>query len=192
MAILKFKTGSMNSTKSADLIMQVYRLRSNGKQVLTYKPALDDRDSGVIRSRAVPTALPADLVVTPDCEGKMFNKAMQGQPQVIYVDEVQFLTPAQIEELVTIVDVLSIDVICYGLLTDFKAVQFAGSKRLIELADVVEWLTSECTICSNTGIINARFVNDQLVLEGEQIQTGAEEAYRVLCRRCFYEHGGLA
>lgn len=188
MAKLIYRYGAMNSAKSARLIMDAYSMRNDGKTVEIFKPVLDDRDGCYIKSRAVPTSLPAHVVKD---EGYMFSTVMQNKPRIVLVDEVQFFTPEQVDELISIVDTLNTTVIAYGLLTDFMGEQFAGSKRLVEMADVVERVRSECTECNNEGIINARYVNGQIQLNGEQIVTGAEETYKVLCRKCYFEqtHG---
>lgn len=180
----------MNASKSALLKMQAFNHEQNGKHVEIFKPMRDNRNEGVF-SRAIPTYTPCGKV-GEDVTGIMFNVALHKQPRMVLVDEVQFFSPEQIEELVSIVDVLNITVHCYGLMTDFRGEMFEGSKRLVELADVVERIRSECTICSNEGIINARFADGVIQTAGEQIVTGAEETYKVLCRRCYYEHGGLA
>ena len=190
MAKLVYNYGAMNSAKSARLIMDAYQLRADGKNVLIFKPALDDRDNGIVRSRAVPTALDATTIGV-DEEGIMFSYATAEHPRVVLADEVQFFTPEQIDELVAIVDVLGVTVITYGLLTDFRGELFAGSKRLIEAGAILERVRSECTICNEDGAFNARYVNGVITLQGEQIVTGAEETYRVLCRKCYNEqlHG---
>lgn len=191
MAKLIFSYGSMNAMKSATLIMQAYTHRTNGKTVIVVKPALDTRDGALVRSRAVPTAIPADIVIKADDVGNVFGSLLIERPRIVLVDEAQFLTVDQVEELASIVDVLDVTVQCYGLMTDFRGEMFAGSKRLVELADVVERIRSECTECGNEGIINARFVNGVLQTQGEQIVTGAEESYKVLCRNCFTGMGLL-
>lgn len=187
MAKLIFRYGSMNSAKSADLIMQAYRLRADGKKVQIFKPALDTRDGAFVRSRAVPTELKANLVQADDV-GFIFSEVVKYKPRIVLVDEVQFLTVEQVEELASVVDVQGITVIAYGLLTDFRGLMFAGSKRLAELADNIERLRSECVQCNNEGVVNARFINGQVQRDGEQIVVGAEEKYKVLCRKCYFDH----
>jgi thymidine kinase len=70
-------------------------------------------------------------------------------------------------------------------MTTFKGELFEGSKRLVELADVVERIRSECTRCDREGIMNARFVDGKFQSDGETVVVGKEESYRVLCRKCF-------
>lgn len=185
MAKLVYVHGTMNSAKSARLIMEAYNLQQNGKKIAVFKPAVDTRDGGIVQSRAVPTTLKA-ILIDRDETGSMFKHVVNEQPRTVLIDEAQFLTTEQVLELVQIVDLLETTVICYGLLSDFKSELFEGSKALITFADIVERVHSECTECKNEGKINARFVNDDLQLEGDLIVTGAEEIYKVLCRKCYF------
>ena len=103
----------------------------------------------------------------------------------VLVDEAQFLTEAQIEQLKDLTTMTSIDVLCYGLRTDFKTKLFPGSKRLFELADKVIELDNICD-CGQHAIVNARFnaVGD-ILLTGSQIEIGGDEKYKALCWKCF-------
>jgi thymidine kinase len=179
----------MSASKSAQLIMEWYGHRQHNKETLVFKPKLDTRDVNV-KSRALDTEIPADLLVEEGVLGEMFDRAMNTLPRVIYVDEIQFFNKEQIEELARIVDIIGVTVIAYGLMTTFKGELFEGSKRLVELADVVERIRTECTRCQNEGIMNGRFVDGKLQLDGETVLVGAEETYTVLCRRCFMKESG--
>lgn len=186
MAKLIFRYGSMNASKSANLIMDMFGHKANGKSVLAFKSTMDVRDYGYITSRATETKIPANLI-SPDMNGAMFEVTETFMPRMVFVDEVQFLTIQQIEELAEIVDVLGVTVQAYGLMADFRGELFEGSKRLVELADVVERIRSECTECSNEGIMNARFIDGELQTEGETVLVGAEQTYKVLCRKCYMQ-----
>lgn len=186
MAKLIFRYGSMNASKSAQLIMDWYGHKNNGKSVLVFKPTLDDRDFGYVISRAIDTKIPSTLIA-PEAEGVMYGMTKLFMPRIVFVDEVQFLSPRHIEELARIVDELGVTVQAYGLMTSFKSELFDGSKRLVELADVVERIRSECTQCSNEGIMNSRYINGQFQAEGDVVVTGGEQLYKVLCRKCYME-----
>ncbi|MCY9757668.1 thymidine kinase [Paenibacillus alvei] len=174
----------MNASKSANLIMDYYGHKSNGKSVLVFKPTQDTRDYGYVTSRAIETRIPANLI-SPDIDGAMYSMTKVFMPRMVFVDEVQFFTPKQIEELTSIVDKLGVTIQAYGLMTDFKGELFEGSKRLVELADVVERIRSECTECSNEGVMNGRFIDGMLQTEGQTVLVGAEQTYKVLCRSCY-------
>ena len=111
-------------------------------------------------------------------------------------DEAQFYTPRQIEQLARIVDELQIDVFAFGILTDFRSQMFAGSARLVELADRMHVLQVEALCwCGKRATHNARTENGVMVTQGEVIVVGDTEAagtsegdqpvvgYEVLCRQ---------
>ena len=113
-------------------------------------------------------------------------------------DETQFYSAEQVDQMARIVDELQIDVFAVGLLTDFQTRLFAGSQRLVELADRIETLQVRALCwCGERATHNARTVDGQMVLVGDQVVVGdtmpvsdgeGEElpmavAYEVLCRR---------
>ena len=103
----------------------------------------------------------------------------------ILVDESQFLTGYQVEQLRAIVDNFDINVMCYGLRTDFQTHLFEGSKRLFELADDIDEMKISCT-CENKAIFNARFNEfGVIVTDGEQVLIGGEDKYKPICSKCY-------
>ena len=102
--------------------------------------------------------------------------------KVLIVDEVQFCTRAQIDYLSDIVDFLNVPVICYGLRADFQNRLFPGSERLMEIADKLEELKTMCW-CGRKATCNARYDENGIVREGEQVLLGANNNYKVLCRK---------
>lgn len=101
------------------------------------------------------------------------------------IDESQFLTSNQVDQLRMLVDNFDINVLCYGLRTDFRTYCFDGSKRLFELADDIEEIKISCS-CGRKAIINARFnSNGEIVTNGEQVLIGGEETYRPLFKNAF-------
>jgi thymidine kinase len=117
-----------------------------------------------------------------------------GRIDYLICDEAQFYDPAQIDQLAKIVDELQIDVFAFGILTDFRSRLFAGSQRLVELADRMNVLQVEALCwCGKRATHNARTENGVMVTEGEVIVVGdvkeiddVEEpivAYEVLCRQ---------
>ncbi|RAJ59022.1 thymidine kinase [Streptomyces sp. Amel2xB2] len=113
-----------------------------------------------------------------------------GRTDYVIVDEAQFLTPDQIDQLARIVDDLGMDVFAFGIATDFRTRLFPGSQRLMELADRIEVLQVEALCwCGARATHNARTVGGKMVVEGAQVVVGdvgeptAEVGYEVLCRR---------
>ena len=105
--------------------------------------------------------------------------------QDIIVDEAQFLTKAQVERLVDIVDGLNIPVICYGLRADFQGNLFEGSHWLLAWADTIEEIKTVCW-CGKAATCNARFnEKGEMITQGDQVVLGANDSYIALCRKHF-------
>lgn len=105
----------------------------------------------------------------------------------ILVDEAQFLTADQVDQLARIVDDFGVNVLCYGLRTDFQSKMFEGSRRLFEIADTIDEVKSTCT-CGRKTIINARIdANGNVVTDGDQVEIGGNDKYIALCRHCWYK-----
>jgi thymidine kinase len=111
----------------------------------------------------------------------------------IFVDEVQFFSTDQIEQLVHLADVQDIDIFAYGLLTSYKGELFTASKRLIELCDRIVQISNGMRCWCG-----ARATHNALYLSGRSANTGSDTIvdnadnidYRVMCRRHFLEHTG--
>lgn len=186
--MLKFIYGVMGSSKSAQALITQYNYKQNSFNVIILKPSTDTRDPGVLRSRI---GLEAPCITFKNNDNlkaiiysyAMDNKMILDDPTIIIVDEAQFCTKEQIEQLKDIS--LSVDVFCYGLLTNFKTELFSGSKRLIELSDSLEKIDHVCK-CGKQALINAKFCNGIIVTEGEEIQIGDIE-YEPMCYKCYIQ-----
>lgn len=177
MAKLYFRFGAMGSSKTANALMVAYNYEEREQKVVLLKPSIDTRDGiNVIRSR---------IGLESKCQSldKFLSSVVDfNKISAIIVDEVQFANPKQIEKLAQIVDYANIPVICYGLKTDFRGVLFDGSKRLIELADVIEEIKTICW-CGRAAKFNARVCDGKVIKDGDQIVLGANESYISLCRK---------
>ena len=100
----------------------------------------------------------------------------------ILIDEAQFLTKDQVDQFVMIADTLEIPIIAFGLKTDFQGNLFEGSKRLLEVADEIQEITTICW-CGKKARYNARVINGKIVKFGNQVQLGGNESYVSLCRK---------
>lgn len=191
---LYFTYGVMGSGKSLQILATAYNFQEKKIPFIIFKSEIDDRDgSEVIHSRALgdrecvgikDTTNLYKLIVTML---NINNALYKPQLKWILVDEAQFLTAEQVDQLAAIVDKFGISVMCYGLRTDFKTKLFEGSKRLFEVADSIEELKSSCD-CDNKCIFNARVdANGNVVLDGEQIEIGGDDRYVSMCRKCYYE-----
>jgi thymidine kinase len=183
-AKLYFNFGTMNSSKTANMLMTRHNYVSQGKKVLIFKPTLDTRDGAVVKSRALDEHVPAEMVGMLD-RGKMYKMAKEFKPDAVLIDEVQFMAEFQVDELGRIVDTLNIPVMAYGLMTDFQSTLFAGSRRLIELGAKLVEVKTVCYYCDNKAVYNMRFDGDYPVFDGDQVQVGGNESYKPVCRSCY-------
>ena len=175
MAKLYFRYGAMGSSKTANAIMVQYNYNERGQRVLMVKPAMENRDGArTVRSRSGLSTECVFMEELPDMD-------LSGYDCVI-VDEAQFLTKAQVELLVNIVDDMNIPVIAYGLRSDFQGNLFEGSTWLMAWADTIEEVKTICW-CGKKATCNARVFNGRVVKEGEQVLLGGNSQYVSLCRR---------
>ena len=189
MAKLYFRHGTVSSAKTLNLLAVAHNYRSQGRQVVLIKPALDDRfGADVIRSR-VGIEQPADIKVLADTQ--IDRKEFDGV-SCILVDEAQFCSAAVIDQLRAISIDLNIPVICYGLRADFRTNLFDGSRRLFELADSIEEVKTTCAFCNKKAITNLKHVNGVATLSGPAVDLGAEEKYFPACFACYKEQHAQA
>lgn len=184
MAKLRYKEGTMNSSKTAQLLMTRFNYIEQGKKVVIFKPMLDTRDGAFVKSRALGEKVPAKMIYKHEIDS-MFLYTEKEKPDCVLIDEVQFMPEHQIDELSKIVDLLGIPVIAYGLLTDFQGKLFPGSQRLIEIGAFVENIKTVCWDCSKAAVYNMRLFNGEPVFHGEQVQVGGNESYKPVCRSCY-------
>ena len=184
MAKLYFKYGAMGSSKTAQALITKYNYEENDMRVWLIKPSADTRDGAqILRSRI---GLQAQVdVITPDQDiYALFVAGRKGKCDVIIVDECQFMTIPQIDQLRAIVDEQSIPVLCFGLRTDFLTRLFPGSRRLMELADVIEEIKTMCD-CGAKATVNARISDGYIVTEGAQVVLGGNDSYIAMCHKCY-------
>ena len=193
MAKLRFYYGTMGSSKTLRLLTTAYNFEEKGIKFMVLKPSIDTRDGeSIIKSRVglerecILVGKDVDLYDSVESYNNILNSEFQKLDWIL-IDECQFLTEKQIDELALIVDNLNIDVMCFGLRTDFRSKLFPASKRLFELADEIEEIKSRCE-CGRKTSINARFnKNGEIILDGNQIMIGGDDLYKPLCRKCWFE-----
>ena len=184
MAKLYFKYGAMGSSKTAQALITKYNYEENGLKVWLIKPSADVRDGvDILRSRI---GLEAKVqVIPPETDVYEIFRQERSDCHVIIVDECQFMTPEQIDQLRSIVNDFDIAVICFGLRTDFQTKLFPGSRRLMEIADKFQEIKTMCD-CGVKATVNARIDGDgHIVTEGAQVQLGGNDSYIAMCHRCW-------
>ena len=185
MAKLYFKYGAMGSSKTAQALITRYNYEENDLRVWLIKPSADSRDGeAVIRSRIGLEGVAQ--ILSPEADVlEIFRTEQQGKCDVIIVDECQFLTEEQIDQLRAIVDEHNVPVMCFGLRTDFQCRLFAGSRRLMEVADTIQEIKTICD-CGAKATVNARIDSEgHIVTQGEQLFLGGNDSYIAMCHKCY-------
>ncbi|MBQ9825986.1 MAG: thymidine kinase [Firmicutes bacterium] len=184
MAKLYFKYGAMGSSKTAQALVTKYNYEERNMKVLFLKPSTDTRDGAdVVRSRI---GLESKAVVlTPEEDAYKLYAEHYRDCKAVIVDECQFLTPEQVDQLAMITIDFDVAVLCFGLRTDFQTHFFPGSRRLMEIAESISEIKSVCD-CGSKATVNARLdENGDVVFEGDQVVLGGNDRYHAMCRKCW-------
>jgi thymidine kinase len=197
MAKLYFRYGAMNSGKSTALLQAAFNYEERGHQVLLAKPAIDTKGDRDIVSR-LGMVREVDFTIEPDTS--VLDRFQEHRNRIIerhgrdvsclLVDEAQFLSGDQVDDLLRIALIDAIPVLAYGIRTDFQTVAFPGSRRLLEVSHSLEELKTICR-CGRKAIFNARLIDGAFVFDGDQVAIDGEAVtYESLCGVCYLEESG--
>lgn len=197
MAKLYFRYGAMNSGKSTALLQAAFNYEERGHHVLLAKPSVDTKGDRSILSR-LGVVREVDFTIGPADE--VLERFQQQRTRIIedhgrdvsclLVDEAQFLTSDQVDDLLRIALMDDVPVLAYGIRTDFQTVAFPGSRRLLEVAHSLEELKTICR-CGRKAIFNGRLIDGRFVFDGDQVAIdGADVTYESLCGVCYLEESG--
>jgi thymidine kinase len=188
MAKLYFRYGAVSSAKTLNLLAVAHNYERQEKAVLVLKPAFDTRfGTRRVASRAG-LEREADLLIQDDV---VFDPEEFRSCSCVLVDEAQFLTARQVDQLRDLTRKANVPVICYGLRTDFRSRLFEGSQRLMEVADAIEEIKTTCTFCNRKAVLNLKSVDGLPTLDGPSKQLGAEELYLPVCYVHYTEKLGI-
>ena len=178
----------MGSAKTAMLLTTAYNFEERNMAYICFKPVVDTRESkNVIRSRIGIERECRWIYRDTDLYSYMKGLLDEAENPHIWllIDEAQFLSVDQVDQLARLVDDYGCNVICYGLRTDFRTNLFEGSRRLFEIADSIDEVKSTCS-CGRKTIVNARIdSNGEIITEGQQVEIGGNDRYMAVCRKCW-------
>ena len=184
-AKLYFKYGAMNSGKTTILLQTAHNYEERGMKVLVIKPAKDTKAQDSVSCR-LGIERQVDYLIGP--EDNVYDIISNHEKvDCVLVDEAQFMTPNQIDQLMQLTVLNDTTIICYGLRTDFKTNGFPGSIRLLELAHNLEEMKTICR-CGKKATFNARFLDGKIVTEGDQvlIDGTSKITYESVCPKCYF------
>lgn len=203
MAKLYFRYGAMNSGKSTALLQAAFNYEERDQRVLLAKPEIDTKGTDEIISR-LGVGRTVDFLVPPqaqlrelytlharaEAEDALFTPEQVKPVACLLVDEAQFLTPEQVDDLLRIAVLDDVPVLAYGIRTDFRTRAFPGSARLMDLSHSLEELKTICR-CGRKALFNTRKQGENFVFDGDQVAIdGDEVTYESLCGSCYLEAGG--
>ncbi|MET0302905.1 MAG: thymidine kinase [Microbacteriaceae bacterium] len=197
MAKLYFRYGAMNSGKSTALLQAAYNYEERGQNVLLAKPAIDSKGEasiisrlGVERAVDFTVATDEDIYRAFTAERERVIRETGKDVSCLLVDEAQFFTETQIDDLLRITILEDVPVLAYGIRTDFQTIAFPGSRRLLEVAHSLEELKTICR-CGRKAIFNARTVDGVFIFDGAQVAIdGVDVTYESLCGQCYLDESG--
>lgn len=201
MAKLYFRFGAMNSGKSTALLQAAHNYEERGQRVLLAKPRVDVKGDDKVVSRLGITRSVDFLMGPNESVRDLFHVAAKAHEQgdrlhshlpvsCLLVDEAQFLTPEQVDDLMRIAVLENVPVMCYGIRTDFQTRAFPGAARLLEIAHTLEELKTICR-CGRKALFNGRTVDGRFVFAGDQVAIdGVHVGYESLCPSCYLDESG--
>jgi thymidine kinase len=190
MAKLYFSYAAMNAGKSTILLQASYNYRERGMHTLLFTSSLYAGDeSGHISSR-IGVHSEAELYGTEDDLFARIEALHAAEPAAcVFVDEAQFLTPAQAWQLARVADRLKIPVLCYGLRTDFRGDLFPGSAALLAIADSLREVRTICHCGAKATMVARLDTHGDVATEGAQVDI-EKSVYVSLCRKHWEEETG--
>ena len=187
MSKLYFRYGAMNSGKTTLLLQVAHNYEERGMKVVILKPGIDTKGDNKIVTR-IGLTREVDYVVKSDEKIINYLNSLPEDVVCILIDEAQFLTRDQVDELFMFTKLKNKPVICYGLRSDFKTMAFPGSLRLFEVCDSLEELITICR-CGKRAKFNGRIVDGKFTSSGDQVAIDGENhvEYESLCGKCYLE-----
>jgi thymidine kinase len=191
MAKLYFRYGAMNSGKTTAMLQAAFNYGERDQRAIIVKPGTDTKAGRQVSSR-LGAERDVDVLLggSDSLMAEFESQQSIAKVDAIFVDEAQFLTPAQVDEAFEIAVSRGVPVLCYGLRTDFTTRAFPGSARLMEVSHTVEELKTICR-CGSKAMFNARRVGGSFVSHGDQVAIDGQDAeYESLCGRCYMHKVG--
>jgi thymidine kinase len=187
MAKLYFYYSAMNAGKTTTLLQSNYNYQERGMSTLVLKPLVDDRFGTVVRSRIGLEAAAVNFTVLDNLEHLAKQRRASKGLHCVLVDEAQFLTRAQVEQLADVVDAMNIPVLTYGLRTDFQGELFEGSMHLLAWADELREIKTVCHCGRKATMVVRLDATGTPLSSGEQVHIGGNDQYLSMCRLHYKE-----
>ena len=195
MAKLYFRYGAMGCGKTMQLLQVAFNYEERGHRVCVMKPKTDTKNGEKLLTRIGPERGTDFCFEKTDDLFKIVEKLQKKKKKKIscvLVDEAQFLTREQVDQLMKVTTDLDIPVMAYGLRLNFRLTDggFEGATRLLQMAHDIDEIKTICE-CGRKATLNARFLNGKFLADGPDvlIDDGTSEVkYRAICPKCYAEY----
>ena len=192
MAKLWYRYSAMNAGKSTMAMQVAHNYEELEGKVLVWKPMIDTKGEDTIVSRIGITRKVDRLLSEEESPINIIKIKLNEKEHIdaIIIDEAQFLTEEQVNELFYISKKFNITTLCYGLRCDFQMKPFPGSARLLAIADSIEELKTMCKCKKRKATQNLRFINGLPTFEGDQVAIDGEDqiTYESVCGECYINY----
>lgn len=187
-------TGPMRGKKSALLIIELEQAVIAGQRVVAFKPIRDTRTTNEIVSRKfnehgkpkVSSRFPAIPVASPEDMSRVIELH---QPEIIGIDEAQFLDSSFTPFIKGLSDKRGIEFVISGLDMDYLGIPFEPTMPgLLAIAHEVIKTKAICYRCKSRNAIFTQKIAGSI----RQVEVGDADMYRAACRNCWYPYRGEA
>ena len=182
----------MNAGTSTMAMQVAHNYEEQHGTVLVWKPLIDTKGNDTIVSRIGIKRKVDYLLADTSSPLDIIKKELEKKENInaIIVDEAQFLSENQINELYYICKKMNISVLCYGLRCDFLMKPFPGSARLLAIADSIEELKTLCECKKRKATQNLRLIDEIPTFEGEQVAIDGKQnvTYKSVCGECYINY----
>lgn len=175
----------VGARKSAELILTAHRNMMAGKKVAIFQPEANTRDGGKIQSRALKESMEA-LVLTKDF--KLYDWWLENKPNLILIDEVQFLSKAHIDDLIKIIKDSKTLVFAYGLMSNFMGELFETVTYMLPFVTKIVEIPTVCEVCGDAKATMNILIDESQNKDGGEIIIGNH--FKGVCLKCFFKHQG--
>ena len=173
----------VGARKSAELILTAHRNNMAGKKVAVFQPETNTRDGGVIKSRALKESCKA-IILTKDFD--LYKWWLEHKPNLILIDEVQFITKSQVDELVKIIKDSKTLVFAYGLMSNFKGQLFETVGYMLPFVTKIVEIPTVCEMCGDAKATMNLLIDNSKNVDGGEIIIGNH--FKGVCLKCFMKH----
>ncbi len=173
-------SGCMFAGKTEELIRRIKVLEFAKKEVIVFKPTIDNRYSDTKVVSHAGSSVESHVI----SKAREILDYVREDTDVVAIDEVQFFDD-EVCEVFNILADRGIRVMAAGLDTDFRGEPFGPMPKLITQAEFVTKLTAVCNQCGAPATRTQRIINGEPAhYDDPIILVGAAESYEPRCRHC--------